>query len=118
MIPSSTIRSSIHFLKRHSLYDTEKVYEHRRPEWTHIPETNAMMQKVEDIPIQDMRGVESSLDTHGFFCMNLENSLTAEDFQDSAKVMEGYLPQLTEAIKKTLNADRVQIFDFTVCILP
>ncbi|CAM1505212.1 Fc.00g108490.m01.CDS01 [Cosmosporella sp. VM-42] len=47
----------------------------------------------------------------------MDTGLSAEGFQDSSQVMEGYLPQLTEAIKASLGADRIQIYDFTVRIL-
>ena len=115
---NSTVRSSISFLQRDPLYDSEKPYEHRREDWPNVPPTNAKMERLEDIPIHNMRGMDLSIATHGFFCMNLRTGLSPEDFQQSSKIVEEYFPQLTQALKASLNADRIQIYDFTVYLLP
>lgn len=117
MAPSSTVQSSMHFLKRDPLYDSVKPYESRRKDWTHMPKTNAMLEE-EDVTIQDIRGTHLSLATHGFSCMNLETELSPEDFQQPSKVAAVYLPQLAQAVKASLGADRIQIYDFTVCLSP
>ena len=118
MASSSIVQSTISFLERDPLYDSEKPYEHRRDDWTDVPTTNAKMERLDDIPIQNMRGRDLSIATNGFFCLNLETGLSAEDFQQSSKIVEEYFPRLTQALKASLNADRIQIYDFTVRLLP
>ena len=105
----------MYFLKRNPLYGSEKVYEIRRKEFpSGIPRTNATLEKIEGIPIQNLRGMNPSLEKHGFCCMNLDTGLQPEDFQDRTKIVEEYLPKLAEAVKASLGAERIQIYDFIV----
>lgn len=46
--------------------------------------------------------------------MNLDTGLQPEDFQDRTKIVEEYLPKLAEAVKASLGAERIQIYDFIV----
>lgn len=112
--PGSSVLSSIEFLHRHPLYDVEKVYEHRRKDWPHVPPTNAIMHRVESIPIQNIRGMHCSLSDQGFYYMKLKTHLQADDFQDTTVLAEQYLPQLTEAVRKSLGAARIQAYDIAV----
>ncbi|KAJ3544431.1 hypothetical protein NM208_g3055 [Fusarium decemcellulare] len=108
-----TLQSSMYFLRRDPLYDSEKVYEIRRKELkAGIPRTNADLEKVEGICIQNMRGMNPSLAEHGFCCMNLDTNLQPEDFQNESRIVEEYFPKLTQAVKASLGADRIQIYDF------
>ncbi|MCJ1397979.1 hypothetical protein MMC11_001175 [Xylographa trunciseda] len=109
----------MYFLKRDPLYDSEKVYEIRRKDLkTNVPITNADMEKVEGIPIRNMRGMSPSIAKNGFCCMNLETGLQPEDFQKRPKIIDEYLPQLTQAVKASLGADRIQMYDFIVSLFP
>ena len=64
-----------------------------------------------------MRRENCFLATHGFFCLDLECGLEAEDFQQKSEVTGVYLSQLTQAIKTSLNASRGQVYDYTVYLL-
>ena len=105
----------MYFLKRDPLYFSEKVYEIRRKDLkTAVPITNADKERIEDIPINDMRGMSLSLAKHGFCYANMEFDLQPEDFQKRSMVIDKYLPQLTQAVKTLLGASRIQIYDFIV----
>lgn len=116
VLPPS-LESTIHFLKRDPLYDTVKVFENRMEDLKNVPKTNATLDR-KDVMIEDFRGKESSLDTNGFVYMNLDSGMSAEDFDETSKILGMYLPQLSEAVRKLLGADRIQIYDFTVSSFP
>jgi hypothetical protein len=119
MASQSIVQSSMYFLKRDPLYNSEKVYEIRRKNLkTSVPITNADMEKVEGIPIHNLRGMNPSIEEHGFCCMNLETTLQPEDFQERSKIVDEYLPQLSKAVKAKLGTDRIQIYDFIVFRYP
>ncbi|KAI0126144.1 hypothetical protein BJ170DRAFT_685386 [Xylariales sp. AK1849] len=109
---AAAVQSSIHFLTRDPLFDTVKPYDRRGEGLPDRLKTNATLE-VKKVSIQDAREVESSLSTHGFFRLKLDTELEPEDFQDSHKVANVYLPQLAQALQTSLGASRVQIFDFT-----
>ena len=117
MSPTLVVQSSMYFLKRAALYNTEKVYEIRSNDFPTVPRTNMLLEKVDGIPIRNVRGEHCSLETHGFFCLRLDSTLVAEDFQQQSNITGIYLPQLTRAIEASLNANRIQIYDYTVCLL-
>lgn len=75
------------------------------------------LDKVEGISIDDVRHEQCSLDTNGFFLLPLQTKMTAGDFEERAKVTKLFLPQLAHAVKSTLGAGRVQIFDYAVWCL-
>lgn len=94
----------MYFLRRDPVYGSEKVYEIRRKDTTDEPRTNMRIEKVKSIPIYNMPNENCSFATHGFFCLDFECGMEAEDFQHKSKVTGIYLSQLTQAIKTSLNA--------------
>ncbi|KAK0726509.1 hypothetical protein B0T21DRAFT_403531 [Apiosordaria backusii] len=115
MAVADPVQSWMYFLQRDPKFETERVYELRRQKPTKkVPQTNMILEKVEDIPIHDVRPQleECSFDTTGFFLLDMDTGLVAEDFDERSKVMAVFLPQLAAAVKEKLNASRVQIFDY------
>lgn len=119
MAPQSNLQSSMCFLKRDLLYNSEKVYEIRTKSLkSTVPRTNVDLEKIENIDIHNMRGIGPSIEEHGFCYVNMKTNLQPEDFLDRSKIINDYLPQLTRAVKASLGADRVQIYDFIVPLNP
>ena len=114
MASDTSVHSSLFFLKRDPRYDSEKVYDVRRKYASKMPRTNVQLDLVKDIEIQDMRDKECSLTTNGFFLLNFGSKMQAEDFQERSTLQGIFFPQLAHAIKQSLNASRIQIFDYTV----
>ncbi|KAK6334500.1 hypothetical protein TWF730_003714 [Orbilia blumenaviensis] len=108
------VQSSLYFLQRDPIYRAEKVYELRRSHDPKIPRTNMRLDKIEGIDIDDVRGQNCSLATNGFFLLNLGSTITAEDFDDRSKVTQSFFPQLAGAVKSSLGASRIQIFDYAL----
>lgn len=114
MASDTTVHSSLFFLKRDPLYDVEKAYDIRKKYASKLPRTNMRLELVEGISIEDMRDKECSLTTNGFFVLKLDSGMEVEDFQVQSMLQKNFFPQLAHAIKQSLNACRVQIFDYTV----
>ncbi|KAK4175416.1 hypothetical protein QBC36DRAFT_189998 [Triangularia setosa] len=115
METSNPVQSWMYFLQKDPKFETERVYELRRQKPTKkIPQTNMLLEKVEGIPIYDVRPQleQCSFNTTGFFLLDMDTGLVAEDFDQRSKVMNVFLPQLAAAVKDKLNASRVQIFDY------
>ena len=115
-IMAALVQSSMYFLDRDPLYETEKLYELKYDPVGSIPRTNMKLSKWDDVEIRDIRGKKDSVSfqTDGFCLMNMSSAMAHEDFDDIQKVEAVYLQEVGEALKKTLSAKRVQIFDFTV----
>lgn len=116
----AVVESWMYFLKKDPKYDVERIYELRRQKPTaEVPRTNMLLEKVEGVQIHDVRGQECSFSTTGFFLLDMDTKLAAEDFNERNKVVGTFLPQLADAIKAKLNASRVLLFTFdqVLCVL-
>ncbi|KAL3426804.1 hypothetical protein PVAG01_00313 [Phlyctema vagabunda] len=109
----SRVRTTMNFLAREELYKYEKPYLliFEPPEG--FPRTNIRLDKRKDVILEDIRGREDkfSLAQHGFQLLKIESSLRAQDFEDDQQVTSTYLPEVAEALRKLLNASRVQVFE-------
>ena len=114
MASDTIVHSSLVFLKEDPLYEVEKAYDIRKKYASNVPRTNMRVNLVKDIPIHDVRDKGCSLTTNGFFLLKLDSETKAEDFQEQLMLQKSFLPQLAQAIKQSLKACRVQIFDYTV----
>lgn len=97
------------------MYQHEKVYEIRANHNPGFPRTNMKLNKVAEVPIHDVRHEECSLATNGFFLMKLDPRMSLDDFKDTSKIEARFLPTIARAVKVSVNAQRVQIFDYAVC---
>jgi hypothetical protein len=76
--------------------------------------TNLEPHLVSDVPIENVRGKESSytLDTSGFqFFSGYPTKLSYEGFEDEEEIKRVYYPESEELIKKLTGATRVVFFD-------
>lgn len=114
---SPALSTSICCVDKLDLYKTEKPYEMRFNPPGDFPRKNLQITKYFDISVADIRGHEDSLsiDRNGFRIMEVEELMSAEDFDDDATIRARYLPQIAEELKICLGASRVQIHDYLVC---
>lgn len=109
---AASVNASIYFLKKDPLHEEEKPYAFRYELNTEdVPQSNMEMEKIEDIPITDIRGIENefTLDVCGFAVLKLECESQYEDFHDPLGV-EGYFRELENLLKKNLGASKVEVF--------
>lgn len=111
--------TSICCLDRLELFKTEKPYEIVFKAPGNFPRTNMSTSRHHGIPVHDIRGRQDnfSITRNGFYIMNLESEMTADDFDDEAAIKSIYLPQVAETLKQSLGASRVQVHDYMVSIL-
>ena len=110
---SHDVCTGLYFLDRDSLYERERVYELDYDPGNGFPTTNMKLTKFDDLNIQDVRGRKDDLsfDAQGFAIMELDTTMSIEDFEDPNKVEEVYLKEVCEKLLRLLGASRVQVFD-------
>ena len=118
MTSTKDIRATLYYLRRDDLWETVKPYS-LEFETDEIPRSNFKTQKVEDVPIEDVRGKEHkfSFSKTGWAVLEMKSAMTYEDFQDSNKIDNIYCHELSLLIleyMKPMKASSVQIFDTTV----
>ncbi|VBB73745.1 Putative protein of unknown function [Podospora comata] len=88
MAATDPIHSWMYFLQQDSKFEAERVYEHRRQKPTKkIPQTNVLLEKVDNIAIHDVRPrlEQCSFGTTGFFLLDMDTGWVAEDFDHREK---------------------------------
>jgi len=114
---AQNVQSSMYYLQRDRLYETEKVYELKYDPPEGYKKSNMLLQKCEDLLIEDIRGKEQdfSFEANGFTIMKVDCGMSVADFDDRQKIAEVYLGYIAHALQHLLGAARVQIFDYIVC---
>jgi len=114
-VTSQPVQTSMHFLQRLERWALEKPYLLDYVPQPPAKKSNALVEE-QGVVVEDVRGREDqfSFAENGFCIVNLEGGMKAEDFSDDDQVKAHYLPKVGEAVKKALNASRVQIYDYTV----
>ena len=110
-----TVSSKIYFLTRSPIYHEVKPYTLRyRPE-DGFPQTNVVRTQ-HSIVFRDLR-TQSDLtyEKCGFKIVNLESSLSYEDYYDLNKVERIHQKEVTDCVKTALKATSVEVLDFVVC---
>lgn len=109
-----TIESSMYYLERAQLYDTEKPYSMRyRPE-EDIPQCNYVKVK-RPIVVKSMRGSgQFRIDECGFQLIDLYSDLTYDEFWENERVQSVYIPEVQRALRLELGAKYVHILDYAV----
>jgi hypothetical protein len=112
------LRTSMNFLLRDNLYQTEKPYLCLFETPAGFSKTNIRLSKRKDLIIKDIRGLESrfSLRSHGFAIMCMTSKLSYDDFGDNSKIKNQYLSEVAERLRCFCGASRVQIFEHVVSI--
>ncbi|KAJ4402240.1 hypothetical protein N0V85_005350 [Neurospora sp. IMI 360204] len=111
---AGTVMSSMWYLERSPLYDTEKPYSMRYDPDDGVPQSN--LQKVHrPIQVKSMREPGAGpfrLDECGFQLIQLHSSLKPDDFWDQERVQSVYIQEVKEALKKELGAKYVHVLDY------
>ncbi len=117
------VHSPLYYLARDELWKTETPYSLRFKPPEDFPKSNGSNIKIDDILIEDIRGREQQfgLENTGFQILHLDPPMSYEDFKIPDKVHTTYLKYVAHTLKSTLQADRIQIFDYQVngwdCVL-
>lgn len=117
MTPPSAVSARINFLEKDELYDTEKPYTLMvDPGDEHFPRSNFKLHEPADLTIEDVRGRqhEFSIERNGFKLIRLESQMTYDDYDNEEKTLTVYLDEAVEALKTSLGATRVQIYEHVV----
>lgn len=107
--------TQVYFLKKLSLYETEKPYSLRFTPPEGFLRANVALEP-HTIPIHDIRPSkdELSLENNGFAVMHLDTRMRYEDFDNEQMIKEVYLREVSETLQEYLGASQVQIFEHTV----
>lgn len=112
----SYVQSTMWYLERLPLYDTEKPYTIRYEPEDGIPQTN--FKKVElPMTVRSMRESGAGpfrLSECGFQRMQLKSRLAPEEFWDNNKIQEVYIQEVKDALKNELGAKYVHVLDYAV----
>ena len=112
---SQDVTVTAYFLPKNDLYQTVKPYS-LDFETEDVPRSNLTAQKVEDLLIKDLRGPEKeySFEDNGIAVMNLESTMSYEDWNHQQKVQDVYCQELGVCVLNYLQASSIQIFDAQV----
>ncbi|KAK1749797.1 hypothetical protein QBC47DRAFT_395344 [Echria macrotheca] len=109
------IKASIRFLRNDNLYDTVKTYnlEFRSDE---IPNSNAVPDRIDNVLVKNIRGHEQefTFDQNGFAVLEMQTSLSYDDFADNSKIQHVYCQEVAACLLKYTGAATVQVFDVQI----
>ena len=106
------------YLKQDDLWKQEKPYHFKFPNPAG-PDTNQIIDRVEDVFVQDLRGQEEvfNISNNGFMIAKLDKELTYEDYHDPGRV-EVYFRELERLLQKHTGAVEVRVFRHAVRLVP
>jgi hypothetical protein len=109
--------TSTFYLDHDEKFENEKPYELRFVPPKGFPARNCTWSSYDKIKVTDVRGRESDfrLNRHGFQLCRLETALNTDDFANNELVEQTYLKEAAQCLKEILQADRVLVFDYSVC---
>ncbi|KAL1638134.1 hypothetical protein SLS58_008971 [Diplodia intermedia] len=113
------VLSHAHFLQRDDLYTKEKPYSLRYTPPEGFPRANIRLER-HDIRVRDVRAVkdELSFERDGCEIVHLSSQMKYADWDDDSTIKSVFLREVADHLRKALNAQHVQIFEHTVCIVP
>ncbi len=115
MTASQDIHATMYFLRRDDIYRKVKSYnlEYASED---IPISNLKTHKVENLFIKDLRGIEHefTFNENGFAVLDLQSSMSYEDFNDPDKIERIYCRELGSCLLRYMQATWVQVFDAQV----
>ena len=113
----AVVETSMHFLTRDPLYEHEKPYQLKYAAAEGIPRTNLRLKKQEPIKVSGIRNQEQhfSFEKNGFTVLKMEEDVPYDDFFNPSGIRK-YLDAVAERLKVALGADRVQVFQYLVCL--
>lgn len=110
------LNATLYFLSRDSIYSTVKPYILNYLSKT-IPSTNYKAQKVENVPVSDLRFHEDqfTFSKNGFAVLEISSKMSYEDFANEDKILNIYFKEVANAVLQYTQGLSVHIFDFLVC---
>ena len=113
----AVVETSMNFLARDALYEHEKPYKLRYVAEEGIPTTNLRMEKQHPIKISNIRGQEEnfSFERNGFAVLKMDEEMSRDDFGNPEGIRR-YLEVVSESLKALLGANKVQVYQYTVCL--
>ena len=107
--------ATIYFLQRNEAWQYIKSY-NLEFESEIVPSSNIKTQKVEDISVKDLRGIEHlfTFQKNGFAILEMESAMGYEDFSDLDKIERIYCQEVGQCLLQYMRAVSVQIFDVQV----
>ena len=113
----ATVETSMHFLTRDIMYEKEKPFQLKYAAEVGIPKTNFRLEKQDPITISNIRGREQqfSFQRNGFAVLKLDEVISYEDFSNPEGIRR-YLKAVSENLKVLLGANKVQPFQYVVCL--
>ncbi|UKZ96366.1 uncharacterized protein TrAFT101_011162 [Trichoderma asperellum] len=111
-----TIESSMYYLDRVPLYDTEKPYSMRYLPEEDIPQSNYVKVK-HPISVRSIREPGAGpfrIEQCGFQIINIHSKLTYDEFWDNERVQSVYIPEVKQALKLETGAKYVHVLDYAV----
>ncbi|KAL8811597.1 MAG: hypothetical protein Q9223_007499 [Gallowayella weberi] len=111
----AAVETSMHFLRRDELYNSEKPYQLKYAAAEGVPISNFRLEKKEPIKINSLRGYkkEFSFDKNGFTVMKIDEDIPYNDFSDGAGIRR-YLDVVAAGLQNLLGADKVQVYQYVV----
>ena len=111
-----SIQSTMYYLEKLPLYETEKPYTMRYLPEDGIPQSN--FQRCEkSISVTNMRWPDVgqfSFDEYGFELIELHSKMSYDDFWDAEKIHNVYVQEVRDSIKKAIGAKFVWVLDYAV----
>jgi hypothetical protein len=109
-------QTSMYFLRKEDRYKTEKPYSLRFVPPEGFPRSNILLEKHEDMSIEDVRPTvdELSFEEHGFKILPINTPMNYGDFDDEQKIIDVYLREVANSVRDALGAVHVHIFEHTV----
>ncbi|KAK3935063.1 hypothetical protein QBC46DRAFT_424225 [Diplogelasinospora grovesii] len=108
---TSTVHASLYFLQRDELHKKQRPYTFKFPPNNGCPKSNLTHEKIDGIPVEDMRGREDQfqLEKNGFTILKVDTGLEYDDFFTHEGVNQ-YFRLMEEVLKTHLGASRVDLF--------
>ena len=115
MTAPKDVSATIYFLQRDEAWQKVKSY-NLEFESEVVASSNIKTQKVDDISVKDLRGIEHGFTFHrnGFAIIEVESTMTYEDFNDLDKIERIYCQEVGQCLLQYMQAASVQIFDVQV----
>lgn len=117
--PPKDATSTLLYLRKDELHETEKPYKLQYNTEDEIPQQNTVQENRESIPIRDLRGQTRSFsfEKNGFSVLDLESEMEPEDFGNEHKVKDVYYPEIQARLLKYFGAKRVEVLEHQVSYL-
>ena len=109
------LSATVAYLANEPKYNHEKPYDIKYESKDSLPSTNVKTE-LHQVKIHDLRNSEHNLsfERNGISVLRIKPAISYEDFSDTKKIVDLYLPQLAQDLRSHLGAARVQIFEHVV----